>query len=458
MPNNKKQRGRDSQKKKEAQNAAQKNAEAVVRRAQIEAELQRKFGMPAVDHLITDMAAAAAAVVSKSSSNATTEKDDGVCYHGSSAEYFVAGSEFLKIVKSFVVLSKKYFLDDGSDLDRLQDDIRKLLNDNENQKSMLNMELTNFVYALGVSFYLKLTSEEKEKYRRLQQSLDSRSISEMKKTASCELEFILQLGLTIKYDAIPQMIGEKVDNEKWMKYSRDLVNERGIINGLYRETKNYCDCMKMKKMEANDMDKMDLCHGCCKVFPKARTMVCDGCQAVVYCSKECSITDWPDHKSFCTYVQKNTDAGKINDKYKAQNNNETEKTNNKRHKSFCTYSQKNTEVSKIDGKYTTQNNNETEKTNNKTWVVAAEEAAAEAAALMNRLCISEANEDDQPELDGFVSVKQRRTTSSDRSQQHNNIDNNIRKDDDNDDDNGSGSGSDGGGGSVVGDQKTTNTN
>ena len=456
MPsNNKKQRGRESQKKKEAQNAAQKNAEAVVRRAQIEAELQRKFGMPAVDHLIKDMAAAT--VVSKSSSNSATEKDDVVCYHGSSAEHFVAGSEFLKIVKSFVVLSKKYFLY-GSDLDQLQDDIRKLLNNEENKKIMLNMELTNFVYALGVSFYLKLTSEEKEKYRRLQQSLDSRSISEMKKTASCELEFILQLGLTIKYDAIPQMIGEKVDNEKWMKYSRDLVNERGIINGLYRETKNYCDCMKMKKMEANDMDKMDLCHGCCKVFPKARTMVCDGCQAVVYCSKECSITDWPDHKSFCTYVQKNTEAGKINDTYTAQNNKETEKTNNKRHKSFCTYSQKNTEASKIDGKYTTQNNNETEKTNNKTWVVAAEEAAAEAAALMNRLCISEANEDDQPELDGFVSVKQRRTTSSDRSQQHNNIDNNIRKDDDNDDDNGSGSGSDGGGGSVVGDQKTTNTN
>ena len=205
--------------------------------------------------------------------------------------------------------------------------------------------------------------------------------------------------------------------DKWMKYSRDLEDERGIINCLYRETKNYCDCMKTKKMEANNMDKMDLCHGCCKVFPKARTMVCDGCQAVVYCSKECSITDWPCHKSFCTYVQKNTEAGKINDKY------------------------------------TTQNNNETKKTNTKTWVVAAAEAVAEAAALMNRLCISKANEDDQPEPDGLVLVKQRRPTSSDRSQQHNNIDNSIRKNDDNDDDNGSG----GGGGSVVGSQKTTNT-
>ena len=77
-PNNKKQRGRNNRKKKEAQNAAQKKAEAqqaqqkaaelraqqeVVRREQLEAELQGRFGTPAVDKLIRDMASMASIMI-----------------------------------------------------------------------------------------------------------------------------------------------------------------------------------------------------------------------------------------------------------------------------------------------------------------------------------------------------------------------------------------------------------
>ena len=265
MPSNKKQRGRESKKKNEAQKKA---------------DSQRMFGTPAVDNVIKDIAA--------------MEKEDGVvCYHGSSAEHFLAGSEFLNFVKSDVVLNKKY-----DNLDQFQDVYDKFMNENA------NVECTNFIFALGVALYLKLTCEEKESYHRLQMSKKSPS-GKMKQTPSFELECVLELGLYIKYEVIPHTKEEEnVDDKKFHKYMRDVENERGVINCLYREAKNNkCDCMTTKKIEANDMDKMDLCHGCRKRFPKARTKLCDGCEVAVYCSDECQSNDWLRHKPYCTDLQ-----------------------------------------------------------------------------------------------------------------------------------------------------------
>ena len=73
--------------------------------------------------------------------------------------------------------------------------------------------------------YLKLTSKEKENYVRLQQTSGIRSREERVKSPSYELELILQLGLTIKYDVMPQMIGEKVNKEQLSKYFRDINDE-----------------------------------------------------------------------------------------------------------------------------------------------------------------------------------------------------------------------------------------
>ena len=321
---------------KKKQRAAQKKAEAVVRRAQLEADLQGKFGTQVVDQLIRDMASVmidspqpvgtgtgtAPGSASASSSNSTTEKEEGVvvCYHGSLAQHFVAGSAFLKIVKSFVVLNKR---NAGCGSDQHRDAYNKFFADKENQ-TMYNEEFTNFAFALGVSLYLKITAEERENYLRLQQTTDNRLWKETLKSPSYELEVILQLGLTIKYNMMPQLIGEKVNEKQLLKYLRDVDTDRGIVNRLYRETHNQCDCMKTKKNEANKMDKMVLCNACRKVFPKADTKLCDGCKAVAYCSEECSSTDWPHHQQFCKCTKKLAEATKINEVRRRKKNNKTE--------------------------------------------------------------------------------------------------------------------------------------
>ena len=92
----------------------------------------------------------------------------------------MAGSEFLKIVQSYVVIFKKYIPDNDDQRNATED---KFFADKEKKKVYLDAAFTNFVFAVGVSLYLKWTSAEKEKYRRWQET-PRRSIGEMKKKNS----------------------------------------------------------------------------------------------------------------------------------------------------------------------------------------------------------------------------------------------------------------------------------
>ena len=301
--------------------------ELTIRRAEERAQLQELFGTPAIDKVTTDMtrsslsttatlpsppteaAAVAAAGIatetvaaSKSSVKSTTEKETTiVCYHGSSAEYFNAGSEYLELVKSYVVLQKKYF---GSGHQQGTDAENNFFDDEKNRKIMLDDgdEFINFVFALGVSLYLKLTSKEKENYRTLQQATGNGVLREIQKTPSFELQFILRLGFSIKYQEIPEMNRDTARHYIRHRYAHDVESERGTIRCLYRETKKYCGCMVTDKNRAKNMEKEDLCFQCNTFFPAADMLMCERCKLTVYCSKECNDKAWPLHKPFCSDI------------------------------------------------------------------------------------------------------------------------------------------------------------
>merc|ERR1712224_956755 len=98
-------------------------------------------------------------------------------------------------------------------------------------------------------------------------------------------------------------MGEKNADEqrldKLIKHSRDVQTKRGIINCLSRETSHFCDCMKEKKKEAKSMEKVQVCSGCKKYFPKIDLRYCSKCQMTPYCSIECAKLRWPIHKLVC---------------------------------------------------------------------------------------------------------------------------------------------------------------
>ena len=65
---------------------------------------------------------------------------------------------------------------------------------------------------------------------------------------------------------------------------------------------NDCDCMTTKKGKAKDMVKMQRCDGCQEEFSNG-LMKCK-CNMTHYCSEECQLEHWPDHKMICKEEQK----------------------------------------------------------------------------------------------------------------------------------------------------------
>ena len=324
MPNKKKQRGREEKQKRiEAQKETKKAAgeqhtqqkaeesrvkqELAIQREELQtslrrAQLQGLFGTPAIDELTTDMArsslsttlstATAAAAVSKfSSSSSTTTTPDGVmvCYHGSSADHFVAGSKYLQMVKSYVSLYKK--IDDNG---QRKDAILKFFCDTKNQRTILHDEFTNFVFALAVALYFKLPAKEKDPNPNLY------GLQMKRATAMHELEIVLEMGLNIKYSCMLSEQEQSDNRLKLLRKIREKGTERGLITVLSSETKanNDCDCMATKKRETKDMEKMQRCSGCREQFSNGSLMKCE-CNVTHYCSNECQLEHWSFHKLFC---------------------------------------------------------------------------------------------------------------------------------------------------------------
>mmetsp|Transcript_31059 Transcript_31059/g.34789 ORF Transcript_31059/g.34789 Transcript_31059/m.34789 type:complete len:230 (-) Transcript_31059:235-924(-) len=119
------------------------------------------------------------------------------------------------------------------------------------------------------------------------------------------LRLRLILVLLIRYCLIPRHEGKDVGPESeytknYHKYSRDIATERGRINCMAREIP--CDCMEEKRIEAKSMERVAKCWCCQKEYPKEKMLRCKGCNHAQYCSKECSITHWPEHREWCHSV------------------------------------------------------------------------------------------------------------------------------------------------------------
>mmetsp|Transcript_11949 Transcript_11949/g.13518 ORF Transcript_11949/g.13518 Transcript_11949/m.13518 type:complete len:222 (+) Transcript_11949:50-715(+) len=112
----------------------------------------------------------------------------------------------------------------------------------------------------------------------------------------------LALFLDVRYFYIPRNEGKDVglDSEitkNYNKYCRDVRTERGRIKFMAREIP--CKCMEEKRIAAKLMEKTAVCFECRQEFPKELLLRCIGCDHVQYCSNECSIKHWPNHKEWC---------------------------------------------------------------------------------------------------------------------------------------------------------------
>lgn len=202
------------------------------------------------------------------------------CYHGSTAKKFTHDSDYCRAVWKVLsfchTVRKLRARGKRPDFDEFA---------RRNQRLIRDTEFGTFLFAICTSVYLS------NNYA-------------VNKAEQGTVEVLLSYGLHIKYVYKPLSEGKDISpgsaiHERYIKYCRDARTERGTINCLSRETKEFCDCMATKKEKAKTMEKLGRCYGCNKLFPKGRLFKCNNCHCHQYCSNKCQSNDWPNHRMSC---------------------------------------------------------------------------------------------------------------------------------------------------------------
>lgn len=82
---------------------------------------------------------------------------------------------------------------------------------------------------------------------------------------------------------------------------KDRSADRDIIKFYLKRTP--CSCLKQKYSQAKKCPKIGVCYHCKQKKERKYLMVCNGCNFAQYCSQECQVGDWPNHKGLCREIQ-----------------------------------------------------------------------------------------------------------------------------------------------------------
>jgi len=223
--------------------------------------------------------------------NAMVKDPSAWCFHGSTVADF-ARADYRKVIDEFFVFMNSCPSSEVESSRKIFDDSHKEI--------IVQSKFVTFLFALVTSTYLQLNKTKKD-------SMNNTNTPAATRAFQRDLQELLQLGIRSTYILGPHLLGKEIDIEQTFKYIRDVHsddNDRGIINCLYRETKQHCTCMKAKKAKAKEMIKMECCNGCRQNFPKPTMKKCEGCNLVVYCSTACYKKEWKEHKDICEKFQK----------------------------------------------------------------------------------------------------------------------------------------------------------
>ena len=197
----------------------------------------------------------------------TTPSDRGPCFHGSTSDRFRDGVAYRDVIRDYLSAP----------------DRPKFIKDHQ---YFTDLTFSRYVFAVCTSWYLAMNR------------------------TTVDMRWLLQMAIEIKYLFVPAMVGSggpALDQDKLNRYCRGIhttVNDRGVINCLSRETKPFCDCMKVKKTEADGLEKTEFCWRCRHSFPRDGMLKCSGCKIVMYCNEDCQTKDWPRHRETCKTLEK----------------------------------------------------------------------------------------------------------------------------------------------------------
>eukprot|EP00956_Cyclotella_meneghiniana_P009141 scaffold12533_cov65-Cyclotella_meneghiniana.AAC.8 len=89
-----------------------------------------------------------------------------------------------------------------------------------------------------------------------------------------------------------------IENEMYSSMTDIVACPREIVRFFHR--RNSCDCLKELYYHLKETTKRtSLCWNCRRVFDIRQMSRCCHCQVAQYCSYECAVAHWPEHKEEC---------------------------------------------------------------------------------------------------------------------------------------------------------------
>ena len=87
----------------------------------------------------------------------------------------------------------------------------------------------------------------------------------------------------------------------------EYLANKDVLDGCWRSTVKFfktrltcsCNCLGGEYEAAKAKPKTGLCGHCRKRVPRKKLLYCLRCRRQHYCSRECHVAAWPDHKILC---------------------------------------------------------------------------------------------------------------------------------------------------------------
>lgn len=102
------------------------------------------------------------------------------------------------------------------------------------------------------------------------------------------------------------MMMEEEDPETGSSGAMCCLKKSDILNGCAHSLMKFvskrtsCPCLVVKYAEVRgSLTKVGICSHCNTRKGRRALMVCTSCEMVQYCSKQCQVSHWPDHREDC---------------------------------------------------------------------------------------------------------------------------------------------------------------
>ena len=121
----------------------------------------------------------------------------------------------------------------------------------------------------------------------------------------CVAQAIIALEHYDGRDDIDSVGNKRIVSSKWRDLGINSSEKRDALKFFRKRTS--CKCLKKVHLEAREtLPKLGHCYNCQKEMERVHLSVCSRCNICHYCSRECQVAQWPEHREDCdVYVEAN---------------------------------------------------------------------------------------------------------------------------------------------------------